>query len=207
MRERALAARRHFARRAGSRRWLGRRGDTAHTGFRHRPSPNHPTDGVDVAIRVLIADDQEIVRAGLVTLLDAQPDIQVIGPGCRRPAPLSRSPASCGPTCACSTSACLTSTESRPPDSSPGQTSTIRWRLSSSPPSTSTSTCYGALKAGARGFLLKDAGPALLTQADPRGRSRRRTDRPERHRPAPRQLRPRRPWRAAAAAHRTAHQP
>ena len=32
-----------------------------------------------MAIRVLIADDQEIVRAVLVMLHDAQPDIQVVG--------------------------------------------------------------------------------------------------------------------------------
>lgn len=32
-----------------------------------------------MTIRVLIADDQDIVRAGLATILDAQPGIEVIG--------------------------------------------------------------------------------------------------------------------------------
>ncbi|MGH2756019.1 MAG: response regulator transcription factor, partial [Actinomycetota bacterium] len=30
-------------------------------------------------ISVLVADDQEIVRAGLTMILDAQPDIEVVG--------------------------------------------------------------------------------------------------------------------------------
>ncbi|MET0801573.1 MAG: DNA-binding response regulator, partial [Actinomycetota bacterium] len=30
-------------------------------------------------VRVLVADDQDIVRAGLTMILDAQPDIEVIG--------------------------------------------------------------------------------------------------------------------------------
>ncbi len=32
-----------------------------------------------MTIRVLVADDQEIVRTGLRMILDAQPDIEVIG--------------------------------------------------------------------------------------------------------------------------------
>jgi DNA-binding NarL/FixJ family response regulator len=39
-----------------------------------------PTFGlVDVSIRVLIADDHELVRTGLRMILDAQPDIEVVG--------------------------------------------------------------------------------------------------------------------------------
>ena len=32
-----------------------------------------------MSVRVLIADDQELVRAGLRMILDAQPDIEVVG--------------------------------------------------------------------------------------------------------------------------------
>jgi DNA-binding NarL/FixJ family response regulator len=37
---------------------------------------DEPADG---AIRVLVADDQSIVRAGFQTILDAQPDVRVVG--------------------------------------------------------------------------------------------------------------------------------
>ena len=54
-----------------------------------------------MSIRVLIADDQPIVRTGLTMLLDAQPDIDVVGAAADgleavRVAPLR-------PTSACST--------------------------------------------------------------------------------------------------------
>ena len=43
----------------------------------HRgPSPRRTSV---VTIRVVIADDQQLIRAGLTTILDAQPDIEVIG--------------------------------------------------------------------------------------------------------------------------------
>ena len=41
---------------------------------------------------------------------------------------------------------------------------------------------YAALRAGARGFLLKDAGPETARPGRPRGRGRRRADRAEYHR-------------------------
>jgi DNA-binding NarL/FixJ family response regulator len=43
-------------------------------------------------VRVLIADDQELVRAGLRMILDAQPDIEVVGGGVGARAPPRRLP-------------------------------------------------------------------------------------------------------------------
>ena len=73
-------------------------------------------------------------------------------------------------------------TASRPPARSPGRRSRTRSRWSSSRPSTSTSTSTRALRAGARGFLLKDAGPDAARPGRARRRQRGRADRAERHR-------------------------
>ena len=52
-------------------------GPAAEQGWRvGGPAPNRDAT---MSIRVLIADDQPIVRTGLTMLLDAQPDIEVVG--------------------------------------------------------------------------------------------------------------------------------
>jgi len=117
-----------------------------------------------MSIRVLIADDQHIVRSGLTMLLDAQPDIEVVGAASdgREAVHLAR--------------------QLRPDVGlfdvrMPLMDGIEATRHLAGPDVTDPlpivvittfdldEYVHEALKAGARGFLLKDAGPALLTQA------------------------------------------
>ncbi|GAB2564997.1 response regulator [Kribbella endophytica] len=117
-----------------------------------------------MTIRVLVADDQDLVRTGLAMILDAQPGIEVIAQAAdgleavalaRRQRP----------------DVCLVDIRM------PGLDGIAVTRELAGPgvvdpiPIVVITTfdldeyVYGALKAGARGFLLKDAGPDLLVQA------------------------------------------
>ena len=117
-----------------------------------------------MSIRVVVADDQDLVRTGLVMILDAQPDIEVIGEAADgivalevahrlRPDVLLvdiRMPGLDGVE--------VTRRVAGPDVANPIAVVVI---------TTFDLDEYvlGALRAGARGFLLKDAGPALLVQA------------------------------------------
>jgi DNA-binding NarL/FixJ family response regulator len=117
-----------------------------------------------MAISVLVADDQEIIRTGLRMILDAHPDIEVIGEAAdggeavelaRRLRP----------------DVCLFDIRM------PGLDGIEATRLLAGPDVADPMAIvvittfdldeyvHGALRAGARGFLLKDAGPDLLVQA------------------------------------------
>ena len=117
-----------------------------------------------MTIRVLIADDQDIVRAGLTMILDAQSDIEVVGEAAN------------------GQEAVTLAGELRPDvclfDIRMPQMDGIEATRQIAGPDLADPLAvvvittfdldeyvYGALKAGARGFLLKDAGPELLTQA------------------------------------------
>ncbi|MBX2868393.1 MAG: response regulator transcription factor [Acidiferrobacterales bacterium] len=117
-----------------------------------------------MTISVLVADDQDLVRTGLRMILDAQPDIEVIGEAAdgRQAVDLAR---------ALHPDVCLF--DIRMPELD-GIEAT---RLLAGPDVVAPQAIvvittfdldeyvHGALKAGARGFLLKDAGPDLLSQA------------------------------------------
>lgn len=117
-----------------------------------------------MTIRVLIADDQDIVRAGLTMILDAQPDIEVIGQAAdgREAVTLARR---------LRPDVCLFDIRMPNLDGIEA-TRQLAGPDVEDPLAVVVITTFdldeyvhGALKAGARGFLLKDAGPALLTQA------------------------------------------
>jgi DNA-binding NarL/FixJ family response regulator len=117
-----------------------------------------------VSVRVLVADDQEIVRTGLRMILDAQPDIEVVGEAedGRRAVALARQ---------LRPDVCLLDIRM------PGMDGIEATRLLAGPDVDDPFAVvvittfdldeyvYAALRAGARGFLLKDAGPYLLAQA------------------------------------------
>jgi DNA-binding NarL/FixJ family response regulator len=117
-----------------------------------------------MTIRVLVADDQEIVRTGLTMILDAQPDIEVVGEAADGLAAVEIA-------CELRPDVCLLDIRM------PGMDGIEATRLLAGPDVDDPLAVvvittfdldeyvHGALKAGARGFLLKDAGPDLLTQA------------------------------------------
>jgi DNA-binding NarL/FixJ family response regulator len=115
-------------------------------------------------IRVLIADDQEMVRTGLAMILDAQPGIEVVGEAAdgRAAVALARR---------LRPDVCLF--DIRMPELDGVEaTRQLAGPGAEDPPAIVVITTFdldeyvhGALKAGARGFLLKDAGPELLVQA------------------------------------------
>jgi DNA-binding NarL/FixJ family response regulator len=117
-----------------------------------------------MTIKVLVADDQGIVRTGLRMILDAQPDIEVVGEAAdgREALELART---------LRPDVCLF--DIRMPELDGIE---LTRRLAgpdvADPLAIVVITTFdldeyvhGALKAGARGFLLKDAGPELLAQA------------------------------------------
>ena len=117
-----------------------------------------------MTIRVLIADDQGIVRTGLRMILDAQPDIEVVGEAVDGPDALELARR-------LRPDVCLF--DIRMPELDGIE---LTRRLAgpdvADPLAIVVITTFdldeyvhGALKAGARGFLVKDAGPELLAQA------------------------------------------
>ncbi len=117
-----------------------------------------------MTIRVLVADDQDIVRAGLTMILDAQPDIEVVGEAAdgREAVALARE---------LRPDVCLFDIRMPELDGIEA-TRQLAGPAVDDPMVVIVITTFdldeyvhGALKAGACGFLLKDAGPDLLTQA------------------------------------------
>ncbi|GAA5017187.1 response regulator transcription factor [Kitasatospora paranensis] len=117
-----------------------------------------------MSIRVLVADDQEIVRTGLVMILDAQPDIEVVAEAADglRAVELARR---------LRPDVCLFDIR-MPGLDGIGATLALAGPTVGDPLAVVVITTFdldeyvhAALRAGARGFLLKDAGPALLAQA------------------------------------------
>jgi DNA-binding NarL/FixJ family response regulator len=119
---------------------------------------------VDVTVRVLIADDQQLVRSGLRMILDAQPDIEVVGEAAdgAEAVALARS---------IRPDVCLLDIRMPVMDGLEATRELAGPGVADPIPVVVITTfdldeyVYGALRAGARGFLLKNAGPVLLAEA------------------------------------------
>ena len=117
-----------------------------------------------MTVRVVVADDQDLVRTGLSMILDAQPDIEVVGQAKDGLEAVSMARQ-------LRPDVCLFDIRM------PGMDGIEATRQLAGPDVDDPLAVvvittfdldeyvHGALKAGARGFLLKDAGPELLVQA------------------------------------------
>ena len=117
-----------------------------------------------MTVRVLVADDQDLVRTGLTMILDAQPDIEVVGQAADGHAAIDLARR-------LRPDVCLVDIR-RPGLDGIAVTELLAGRGVPDPMAVVVITTFdldeyvhGALRAGARGFLLKDAGPELLVQA------------------------------------------
>ena len=117
-----------------------------------------------MTLRVLVADDQDLVRTGLSMILDAQPGIEVI-------AQVSNGRDAVEQARRLRPDVCLF--DIRMPELNGIEATQILAGPDVAEPMAIVvittfdmdEYVHGALKAGARGFLLKDAGPELLVQA------------------------------------------
>jgi DNA-binding NarL/FixJ family response regulator len=117
-----------------------------------------------VTIRVLVADDQEIVRTGLRTILDAQPGLEVVADAAdgRQAVALAR---------VHRPDVCLLDVRMPVLDGIEATRALAGPGVADSCAVVVITTfdldehVHAAIAAGARGFLLKDAGPELLAQA------------------------------------------
>ena len=115
-------------------------------------------------VRVLVADDQEMVRVGLATILDADPGIEVVGQA-RDGLEAVRMVTSLRP------DVCLLDIRMPHLDGIEATRRVAGPEVQDPVPVIVITTfdqdeyVYDALRAGARGFLLKDADPELLWRA------------------------------------------
>ncbi len=117
-----------------------------------------------MTVHVLVADDQDLVRTGLSMILDAQPDIEVVGQAADGHAAVELAHR-------LRPDVCLVDIR-MPGLDGIEVTELLAGRGVPDPIAVVVITTFdldeyihGALRAGARGFLLKDAGPELLGQA------------------------------------------
>ena len=117
-----------------------------------------------VPVRVLIADDQDMVRVGLATILDAEPSIEVVGQA-RDGLEAVQQVRSLRP------DVCLFDVRMPNLDGIEATRQVAGPHVEDPVPVIVITTfdqdeyVYDALRAGARGFLLKDADPDLLARA------------------------------------------
>ncbi|MFC5788912.1 DNA-binding response regulator [Agromyces tardus] len=117
-----------------------------------------------MSVRVLIADDQDLVRTGLRMILDAQPDIEVVAEAAdgAEAVALARS---------IRPDVCLIDIRMPVMDGLEATRELAGPGVADPIPVVIITTfdldeyVYGALRAGARGFLLKNAGATLLGEA------------------------------------------